>query len=190
MQWQLKSKPLCPFTPLTSQLTGTNRASCHAVTGSSVEDHLDLKDQGPVASWEGDLHAQAYFGSNNSVDYSLLGPPSRSCPSQQYHGAHADPDDSRLLKMQELDGSTRKRPCKRPCSMRAEADHGSVGRACVMPSSSGLHQSSPPWRKSLQRGFLSSSATSHAKAVDRRPSTVYAPAETQVVFLLGMLGEK
>ena len=186
MQWQLKSKPLCLFTPLTSQTTKTNRVSCHAVTGSSVEDHLDLKDQGLVASWEGDLQAQAYFGSSKSVDYSLLGPPSKSWPFQQYHGAHADPDDSHLLKMQELDGSTR----KRPCSMHAEADRGSVGRACVMPSSSGLHQSSTPWRNSLQRGFLSSSATSHAKAVDRSPSTVYAPAETQVVFLLRMLCEK
>ena len=182
---QLSSSPVAPLTSqVTPQATGTQRLRYHVVNhtnGSFLEDYTDPKDQGPVASWDGDVQAQAYLGGNSPVHRCLLEPPSsRSGPSQQYPDAHAGPDDSHSLSIPDLNASTR----KRPCSMRAMADYGSVVRSCSSPPDTAPIHSLVPWQKSLRSGFLIPSRTNHPSLVGRSPPADYIPAETQVVFLL------
>lgn len=170
-----------PFTPRTSQPSGTMRLTCHAINcnQSFLEEYSDIRTPGPATSWDAAWHAQAYFsGGNSPVVQSPPEPPSsRFWPSPQCHGIRPGNEESHSPHTaEEMDVS----PRKRLHTMRPATDFGSTVRSYSSPRSTGQNQSPTPWRKALQRGFLFPSATSCPKLVGRSPSDVYAPTETQV----------
>ncbi|KAL3156365.1 hypothetical protein ABBQ38_000680 [Trebouxia sp. C0009 RCD-2024] len=180
--WQLEGKPMSagPFTPRTSQPSGTMRLTCHAINcnQSFLEEYSDIRTPGPATSWDAAWHAQAYFsGGNSPVVQSPPEPPSsRFWPSPQCHGIRPGNEESHSPHTaEEMDVS----PRKRLHTMRPATDFGSTVRSYSSPRSTGQNQSPTPWRKALQRGFLFPSATSCPKLVGRSPSDVYAPTETQ-----------
>ncbi|KAL3132052.1 hypothetical protein ABBQ32_008669 [Trebouxia sp. C0010 RCD-2024] len=182
--WQLEGKPMSagPFTPRSSQPSGTMRLTCHAINcnQSFLDEYSDLRDPGPgpATSWDAAWHAQAYFSGGNSpvVQSPAELPSSRSWPSQQCHGICPGNEESHPTHTTEEMDVT---PRKRLHTMRQATDYSSTVRSYSSPTNSGQNQSSTPWRKALQRGFLFPTAPSCPKLVGRSPSDVYGPTETQ-----------
>lgn len=184
--WQLESKPLPPSPgallgppPLGNWLSG------HATSfdGSFLGGCSDLQDQvpAPTAGWDGDLKGQTYDGCVLGNPLMSAPPSSRAWSSQQHDGTHVDPNDSRSQSMPDMTINS----LKRPRCMHTAAQCGSWLRSCSSAANSAPNQTSPPWRKSMRRGFLLSSATSPSRNAESSSASPapYAPVEAQVNFL-------
>ena len=184
--WQLESEPLPPSPgallgpqPLGNQLSG----QATSFDGSFLGGCSDLQDQapGPIAGWDGGSRGQTYDGCVLRKPVMSDPPSSRAWSSQQHDGAHVDHDDSQSQSMPDMTINS----LKRPRCMHTVAQCGSWLRLCSSAATSAANQTSPPWRKSMRRGFLLSSATSPSHNVGSSSASPapHAPIETQVKFL-------